>query len=400
MSKHLVDGGKQTFMERYELKCRLGTGHFGQVFEVCERATGINWAAKVINKEKCSAKSLEDEIFIMEKIKHKHAVALKEYYSDRDYLVLILELLTGGELFDRILEMPFTEQEASKFFRESLSVVKHLHDQGIVHRDLKPENILILSKDPPFVLKIADFGLSKIVPKDEYLIEVAGTPNYMAPEIFQRKPYGRPVDMWAMGVVLYVTLSGLFPYEWKDKTFIFDFPSPEFDKISASAKEVISRMLDRNPKTRITVDEALQHPWVTGRTATYVEIPKQGLQEFNARRRFKRAGETIRSALRIKGIAAGALKTRLADNIAKKASMQDKLSTFEEELAKASTVVSTVVEKAKELAKGESTAEEQQTAHEITTRIRAMVLALQEDAKKLQQLAATIDQKTSSSEQK
>jgi len=151
-------------------------------------------------------------------------------------------------------------------------------------------------------VKVADFGLSTFAPTPKSVLEVAGTESYMAPEMFTQRGYGKPVDMWAMGVIIFIVLSGLMPYDASLRKFDLAFVSPEFDNISASAKELIIKLLDKNPATRLTVEQALDHPWVKGETATETTVAINRLKEFNARRRFKKAAFAIRSTLRMKGM--------------------------------------------------------------------------------------------------
>jgi len=295
---------KQNFLQKYEIVRRLGKGQFAVVYEVQERQTLQHWAAKVISKASCPASTLEAELTILQMVSHPHAVMFKEMFNTEECCIIIMELITGGELFDRISEQgAFTEKHAAKFFRELLLVVKHLHDQKIVHRDIKPENILLSDKTENAVLKVIDFGISKIAPNDKAILGLVGTLPYMAPEMFSRSSYGRPVDMWALGVVLYIILAGLFPYDPEEKKFDCPFLSPEFDEISASAKDILLKLLDKNPDTRHTVDQALRHPWVTGEQALDLSVSVENLkQNFVAKKKFKRAAETIRSGLRLRGI--------------------------------------------------------------------------------------------------
>jgi len=299
----LVAMSKASFHDQYEILGRLGAGQFGTVYKTSEKGTQRKWAAKVINKHKCLAKHLQNEVNIMKKVKHPNAIFLKDVFDNDDSCILILELVSGGELFDRIVDKGvYTEKDAALFAQSMFSVLKHIHDQNIVHRDLKPENILLSDDTHDAVVKLVDFGLSTFAPSNKSVLEVAGTESYMAPEMFEKRGYGKAVDMWAMGVIIFVVLSGLMPYDASLRKFNVEFPSPEFDEISDSAKELILKLLDKNPETRLTVDQALHHPWVAGDTATETSIAIHRLREFNARRKFKRAALAIRSTLRMKGM--------------------------------------------------------------------------------------------------
>jgi len=294
-------GKLEDFHKKYDVVKRLGKGQFAIVYEVLEKSTKIAYAAKVINKLSCPASSLETELHILQNIKHPNAVAFKEMFNTEDSCILIMELLSGGELFDRISEQGvFTEQLAAKFFTQLLQVVKHLHDKKIVHRDLKPENILLSDSTDNASLKIIDFGVSKFITHDRALNGTCGTLPYMAPEMFTRTSYGRPVDMWALGVILYIILAGLFPYDPDERKFDCPFLSPEFDNISAHAKDLLLKLLEINADKRFTVDQALAHPWLTSAQATAVSV--SNLRNMVAKKKFKRAADVIRSGLRLRGI--------------------------------------------------------------------------------------------------
>jgi len=273
------------------------------VYEVIEKATGVHWAGKVVNKTSCPATALETELAILSHIDHPQTVRLKEVFNSEDVCIIVQELVNGGELFDRISEQgAFSEHYAAKFFRELLLVVKYLHEQGIVHRDLKPENIMLSDRSEDAVLKLIDFGASKFAQHDKAINGMRGTPPYMAPEIFARQSYGRPVDMWSLGVTLYVTLSGMFPYDPEERRFECPFFSPEFDEISESAKDILLKLLEINPEKRYTVDQALHHPWVTGEKASTAQMSVSNLRQMVARKKFKRAVETIRATNRFRSI--------------------------------------------------------------------------------------------------
>jgi len=191
-------------------------------------------------------------------------------------------------------------------------------------------------------VKLADFGLSTFAPTNRSVFEIAGTQSYMAPEMFAQRGYGKPVDMWAMGVILYVVLSGLLPYDVANRKFECEFVSPEFDHISESAQELIWRLMDKNSDSRMTVDEALEHPWVQGATATEKPIGIERLREFNARRRFKKAAFAIRSTLRMKGMI-GSFKEK-AENIVER--KKSPLATVEQNLQQIHTQLKEIQEKA------------------------------------------------------
>nr|XP_025967531.1 calcium/calmodulin-dependent protein kinase type 1G isoform X2 [Dromaius novaehollandiae] len=191
-----------------------------------------------------------------------------------------MQLVSGGELFDRILERGvYTEKDASVVIHQVLTAVKYLHENGIVHRDLKPENLLYLTPEENSKIMITDFGLSKME-QNGIMSTACGTPGYVAPEVLTQKPYSKAVDCWSIGVITYILLCGYPPFyeETESKLFekikegYYEFESPFWDDISESAKDFIRHLLEKNPKTRFTCEEALRHPWINGNTALHRDI--------------------------------------------------------------------------------------------------------------------------------
>nr|XP_025948899.1 calcium/calmodulin-dependent protein kinase type 1 [Dromaius novaehollandiae] len=187
-----------------------------------------------------------------------------------------MQLVSGGELFDRIVEKGFyTERDASALIRQILDAVKYLHDMGIVHRDLKPENLLYYSLDEDSKIMISDFGLSKIEGCGSVMSTACGTPGYVAPEVLAQKPYSKAVDCWSIGVIAYILLCGYPPFYDENDAKLFEqilraeyeFDSPYWDDISDSAKDFIKHLMEKDPSKRFTCEQALQHPWIAGDTA-------------------------------------------------------------------------------------------------------------------------------------
>nr|BAB82378.1 myosin light chain kinase [Physarum polycephalum] len=317
---------KSDFHNRYDIIARIGKGQFSTVYEAAEKATNEHWAGKVvINKTDALPPPLETELAILAHLDHPQTVRLKEVFNSDDVCIIVQELVNGGELFERISEQGvFSEKYANKFFRDLLLVVKYLHEQGIVHRDLKPENIMLSDQSEEAVLKLIDFGASKFAQHDKAINGVRGTPPYMAPEIFAYQSYGKPVDMWSLGVILYVILSGMFPYDPEERRFDCPFISPEFDEISESAQDILLKLMEINPEKRYTVDQALEHPWVTGEKASSAEMSRSGKRQMVARKKFKRAVETIRATNRFRNILK--MKTSTPTPIAAVARRGSKLS--------------------------------------------------------------------------
>ncbi|KAK0153268.1 Calcium/calmodulin-dependent protein kinase type 1 [Merluccius polli] len=193
-------------------------------------------------------------------LKHANIVSLEDIFESKSHLYLVMQLVSGGELFDRIIEKGFyTEKDASKLIQQILDAVKYLHDMGIVHRDLKPENLLYYSMDEDSKIMISDFGLSKIEASGSVMSTACGTPGYVAPEVLAQKPYSKAVDCWSIG-----NDAKLFEQILKAE---YEFDSPYWDDISESAKDFIVHLMEKDPKTRYTCEQALTHPWIAGDTA-------------------------------------------------------------------------------------------------------------------------------------
>ncbi|NWU97040.1 KCC1G kinase, partial [Upupa epops] len=259
----------------------LGSGAFSEVFLVKQRSTGQLFALKCIKKSPLTRdSSLENEIAVLKKIKHENIVTLEDIYESTTHFYLVMQLVSGGELFDRILERGvYTEKDASGVIHQVLTAVKYLHENGIVHRDLKPENLLYLTPEDNSKIMITDFGLSKME-QNGIMSTACGTPGYVAPEVLAQKPYSKAVDCWSIGVITYILLCGYPPFyeETESKLFekikegYYEFESPFWDDISESAKDFIRHLLEKNPSTRFTCEEALRHPWINGNTALHRDI--------------------------------------------------------------------------------------------------------------------------------
>uniref|UniRef100_A0A3Q2YJG5 calcium/calmodulin-dependent protein kinase n=1 Tax=Hippocampus comes TaxID=109280 RepID=A0A3Q2YJG5_HIPCM len=246
---------------------------------------------------------LEREARICRLLKHPNIVRLHDSISEEGFHYLIFDLVTGGELFEDIVAREYySEADASHCINQILESVSHIHQHDIVHRDLKPENLLLASKMKGAAVKLADFGLAIEVQGDQQAwFGFAGTPGYLSPEVLRKDPYGKPVDIWACGVILYILLVGYPPFWDEDqhklyqqiKAGAYDFPSPEWDTVTPEAKNLINQMLTINPAKRITADQALKHPWVCQRSTVASMMHRQEtvecLRKFNARRKLKGA---------------------------------------------------------------------------------------------------------------
>uniref|UniRef100_A0A667WSN4 Calcium/calmodulin dependent protein kinase I n=1 Tax=Myripristis murdjan TaxID=586833 RepID=A0A667WSN4_9TELE len=253
-------------------------GAFSEVVLAEEKSTQKLVAIKCIPKKALEGKenSIENEIAVLHKIKHANIVSLEDIFESKSHLYLVMQLVSGGELFDRIIEKGFyTEKDASKLIQQILDAVKYLHDMGIVHRDLKPENLLYYSMDEDSKIMISDFGLSKIEGTGSVMSTACGTPGYVAPEVLAQKPYSKAVDCWSIGVIAYILLCGYPPFYDENDAKLFEqilkaeyeFDSPYWDDISDSAKDFIIHLMEKDPRLRYTCEQALQHPWIAGDTA-------------------------------------------------------------------------------------------------------------------------------------
>jgi calcium/calmodulin-dependent protein kinase I len=289
----------------YDFGDVLGQGAFATVFSCTSKIDGSEWACKIIDKTKMKEKDLKGlklEMETMASVDHDNIVKLKEIYDTKEALHLILELCHGGELFDRIVQLEaYNEDQAGEAFSQMVEAMGHCHRLNIVHRDLKPENLIYRGALPDIVLKLADFGLAQQVSPEDLLDGKSGTPGYIAPEMLKGMLYGKPVDMWALGVILYILLCGFPPFYEENMEDLFDvikkgeyeFHEPYWDDVSDEAKDLITNLLVVDPEKRYTVQQAKDHPWMK---AVYEKSPAllnllphfQGnLRKYNTRRRFK-----------------------------------------------------------------------------------------------------------------
>uniref|UniRef100_A0A8C6YQN2 calcium/calmodulin-dependent protein kinase n=1 Tax=Nothoprocta perdicaria TaxID=30464 RepID=A0A8C6YQN2_NOTPE len=286
---------------------RRARGAFSVVRRCVKKSSSQEYAAKIINTKKLSARDhqkLEREARICRLLKHPNIVRLHDSISEEGFHYLVFDLVTGGELFEDIVAREYySEADASHCIHQILESVNHIHQHDIVHRDLKPENLLLASKCKGAAVKLADFGLAiEVQGEQQAWFGFAGTPGYLSPEVLRKDPYGKPVDIWACGVILYILLVGYPPFWDEDqhklyqqiKAGAYDFPSPEWDTVTPEAKNLINQMLTINPAKRITADQALKHPWVCQRSTVASMMHRQEtvecLRKFNARRKLKTNG--------------------------------------------------------------------------------------------------------------
>ncbi|MBA0825361.1 hypothetical protein Goarm_021958 [Gossypium armourianum] len=255
---------------KYEIGRLLGCGAFAKVYHARNLRTGLSVAVKVINKKKLPSltmmSNVKREISIMSRLNHPYIVKLYEVLATKTKIYVVMEFVKGGELFAKVAKGRFTEDLSRKYFQQLISAVGYCHSRGIFHRDLKPENLLL---DDNGNLKVSDFGLSAVTDQiraDGMLHTLCGTPAYVAPEILSKKGYdGAKVDVWSCGVILFVMNAGYLPFNDPNlmamyrKIYNGEFRCPKW--MSSDMKRFISRLLDTNPVTRISLDEILKDPW-------------------------------------------------------------------------------------------------------------------------------------------
>lgn len=249
----------------------LGNGAFGRVFMTTNKFdSNFRVAIKVLDKFKLrdNIECIREEVAILNQLDHPNIVKYFETYDDQKYIYLVMEYISGCQLFDKITQQEnqnFTERVAAEYMRSLFQAINHCHAQNIIHRDIKPENIMITESN---TVRLIDFGLSKATRTNKNLTTVAGTPYYMAPEVLEGS-YGPKADLWSLGVLLYTLVSGYLPFQGnksadvfrKIKEADFHFRHAEFEIVSDECKDLINRLLVVNVKKRFTGQQALNHPW-------------------------------------------------------------------------------------------------------------------------------------------
>jgi len=299
------------FSRVYTLKGVLGTGAFSTVKEGLHKNAppGMTYAIKVVDRNKLTeedAAALLDEVAILKEFDHPHVIRLFDFFEEPNTYYLVMERMSGGELFDRIVaKLYYNEKEARDVCKTLLDAVNYCHENNVAHRDLKPENLLLLSADNDSEVKIADFGFAKRVFVPNSLTTQCGTPGYVAPEILEGLPYDTKADMWSVGVILYILLGGYPPFIEKNQRDLFrkirrgeyEFHEEYWGAVSQDAKNLISSLLTVDPKKRLASTEALRNNWIMGDDD---ELAKKDLganleefKKFNAKRKFKAAVNSV-----------------------------------------------------------------------------------------------------------
>ncbi|CAM9277791.1 unnamed protein product [Ascophyllum nodosum] len=312
---HMKSGPR--FEEQYQLGKELGHGSFSTVREGTQKDNGQLFAVKCVKRADLPPEDEADlkmEVQLLQEINHENIVKLYDFFEEKHFYFLVMEILGGGELFDRIVVKQFySEKEARDVLVSILRAVQYCHDMNVVHRDLKPENLLLVSESDDASLKIADFGFARRV-DPEGLSTQCGTPGYVAPEILKGEKYGKSVDMWSVGVIMYILLGGYPPFHDDNQAKLYQkikkgkvtFHPQYWSTVSDEAKELIQRLLTLDKVKRITATDALKHPWIVGDAS---ELERHDLRNnmdqfrlFNARRKFKSAISSVIAAQRMSSL--------------------------------------------------------------------------------------------------
>jgi len=292
---------KENIKEIYEIGDELGRGAFSIVVEAVQKSTNRLVAIKIVDKKNTSPKQMYDELSVMSNLHHENIVEYIEMFNRNNGYHVIMERINGGELFDRIIQYEtYNEVEAARVMNQALSALKHMHDLEYVHRDLKPENLLLSSKERDATIKLADFGFATKF-KEGGLRSVVGTPPYMAPELVRLRggnrdfpSYDKKVDCWSIGIILYILLSGVHPFQMDDDEVMmqtiesgtWDWIGTTWDHVSDEAKDLIRHLIEPDPNVRYTIDEALDHPWTKGSFGTNnLSSAQEQLRKFQAKKK-------------------------------------------------------------------------------------------------------------------
>lgn len=301
------------FSKRYRVSKTLGTGSFATV-KICtlKEDKNVVRAVKIMNLLTMKAEdaaALETEMQILYDMDHPNICKLYETYRSKKNVYLVMELMMGGEMFDRIVEKEhYEERMARRDLTRIAEALEYCHSQDVVHRDLKPENLLYSDNTDDAVVKLADFGLAKVCKEEPFMKTACGTPGYVAPEILQGDKYDFKVDVWSFGVIAYILLCGFPPFYHPNNAELFrqikrgkyEFPSPYWDNVSKDAKDFIDFMLVTNPVERPTISEVLKHKWLVGDSNSNLTANLDKLREYNATRKFKNAVNGIKAVARMR----------------------------------------------------------------------------------------------------
>ena len=325
---------KSDITKLYEIGDERGSGNFAKVKKAKRKAktadvekevggkkkvvlkAGADVAIKIIDKAKVEdMQDIQREIEIMNMVDHPNVINLFEIFDEPKKMNLVLELVTGGELFDRIVAKGnYSEKDAATCMSQLCQALDYLHTKKIVHRDLKPENLLYASPADDANLKVADFGLARMLTAGDMMKTACGTPGYVAPEILKNKGYDSgAVDMWSAGVILYILLCGFPPFYEEELPALFDqilharydFPSPWWDNISADGKDLVKKLLELDVKKRLTAAQVLAHPWMGAAPTVARDGAQKALKKDIASRKLKKVAGAIIAQKRMERALAG-----------------------------------------------------------------------------------------------
>ena len=313
---------KGNLLDKYTVEKEIGAGGYARCLLVKNKTTGQLYACKELQKNKLNnVASLKSEIQILIKLDHPNIIKLYEIYENDNYIYLVMELCTGGELFDRIIQKTeqgkqFTEKEVANIFQQMMSAINYCHSNKIVHRDLKPENLLLATQDENSPIKVIDFGMSRIFNNKQAMFDKVGTAYYISPEVLDGF-YDEKCDIWSAGVILYILLCGYPPFNGNDDDEIFEsikkrkfvFPDAEWANISKEAKDLINKMLS-DPLTRLTAEQVLVHPWLVNQLNKNTKA-KEIKINFNTFKTYSGANKLSRAVLTY-------IASRLTDDEVKK----------------------------------------------------------------------------------
>ncbi|KAM7502524.1 hypothetical protein LguiB_001428 [Lonicera macranthoides] len=302
----LKDPKGHDISQKYDLGRELGRGEFGITYLCTDVQTGEKFACKSISKEKLTTavdmENVRTEVEIMKHLpKHPNIVSIKDTFEDDIAVHIVMELCEGGELLDRIVNRGhYTEGAAASVMKTIVKVVQICHRHGVMHRDLKPENFLFANTKETAPLKAIDFGLSVFFKPGERFSEIVGSPYYLAPEVLRRN-YGPEVDVWSAGVILYFLLCGDPPFWAETEQEIaqaiirskVQFKRDPWPKVSDSAKDLVKKMLDPDPKRRLTAEQVLEHPWLQDSSKApnvlLGEVVRSRLKQFSMTNKLKKS---------------------------------------------------------------------------------------------------------------
>lgn len=294
-----------TFREIYQLNARLKSGSFATVCRGTHRITGKKVAIKCVLRKELPPSddaAIYDEVAILASLRHQYVVPLIDFFEEKDCYFIIMELMAGGDLFDRIgLKTSYSEKDARDLCRKMLEAMKYCHDFGVAHCDMKPKNLLLKSDENDSYIKLADFGFAARVHAPKTLTKQCGTPFFVAPEILTRAPYDHQSDLWSCGAIMYLLLSGNLPFMARSQKELFrkivigkfEFPDSDWGNVSEEAKDLVRGLLVTDPDQRMTAVQALNSPWIreSGKklqTHTLLSASER-LKTFNARMKLRSA---------------------------------------------------------------------------------------------------------------